>query len=272
MFSKEAIIETMTLDRAVDTLWRMTPVLVVLAGLLLAEWRWPWRSAQPRRWAANAALGGLSFLAVLLLPIASMTAAAQWAAAQSFGLLHLVELPLWLNVLLALLALDLALYIQHRALHSAPLWRLHRIHHLDPMLDVTSGVRFHPFEAMASALYKSLIVLLLGAPVAAAALSATLTLLASLFTHANIRIPQPFERLLRSALVTPALHRIHHSTLPAETRSNFGSVLWLWDRLFGSARAEAAAGEGLTLGVSEMPPVTDLDQMLAEPFKKPAVQ
>lgn len=262
----------MTPDRALDTLWRMTPALLALAALLLAEWRWPWRAAQPRRWAANVALGGLSFLAVLALPLASMAAAAHWAEAQSFGLLRLVELPLWLSVLLSLLALDLALYAQHRALHSTPLWRLHRVHHLDPMLDVTSGVRFHPFEVMASVLYKSLIVLLLGAPVMAAALSATLTQLASLFTHANIRMPRALEGLLRKVLVTPALHRIHHSTEPHETRSNFGSVLWVWDRLFGSAKAGAAAGEQLTLGVSNVPPVTHLDQMLAEPFKKPAVQ
>lgn len=262
----------MTLDRVLELLWRAAPALLVLTALLLGEWRWPWRAAQPRRWAANAALGGFSFLAVLALPLASMTAAAQWAAGQSFGLLHLVKLPLWLGVLLSLLALDLALYAQHRALHWPGLWRLHRVHHLDPMLDVTSGVRFHPFEAMASALYKSLIVVLLGAPVVAVALSAMLTLLASLFTHANLRLPQPLEALLRRVLVTPALHRIHHSTLPHETRSNFGSVLWVWDHLFGSAKAQAAAGEALTLGVEDAPPVTHLDKMLAEPFKKPAVQ
>ncbi|MES2885404.1 MAG: sterol desaturase family protein [Pseudomonadota bacterium] len=250
----------------------MTPVLLVLAGLLLAEWRWPWRSAQPRRWAANAGLGGLSLLAVLALPLASMTAAAQWAAARPFGLLHLVELPLWLSVLLSVLALDLALYAQHRALHAPLLWRLHRVHHLDPMLDVTSGVRFHPFEAVASALYKSLIVLLLGAPVAAVALSATLTLLASLFTHANLSLPCRLEGLLRTVLVTPALHRIHHSTVAEETRSNFGSVLWVWDLLFGSARPHAAAGEALTLGVEDAQAVTHLDKMLAEPFKNSAVQ
>ena len=257
----------MTLDRAVEAIWRTAPTLLVLVTLLLAEWRWPWRAAQPRRWAANTLLGGLSFLAVLLLPLASMTTTAAYADAHGTGLFNLVGAPLWLSMLLSLFALDLALYAQHRALHGPLLWRLHRVHHLDPMLDVTSGVRFHPLEAAASALYKSLVVLLLGAPVVAAALSATLTLLASLFTHANIRISPPLESLLRTVLLTPALHRIHHSTVPAETRSNFGSVLWIWDRLFGSARSIAAAGEGLTLGVADVPQQIRLANMLAEPFQ-----
>ena len=263
----------MTLDSALtDLILRMLPALLVLAALLLAEWRWPWRAAQPRRWLSNAALGGLSFLAVLALPLASMTTAAQWAAERHFGLFNQLALPLWLSLLLSVLALDLALYAQHRALHWGVLWRLHRVHHLDPMLDVTSGVRFHPLEALASAFYKSLVVLLLGAPVQAAALSATLTLLASLFAHANISLPVAVERLLRTLLITPALHRIHHSRIAAETGSNFGSVLWVWDRLFGSARPHAADGEALRLGVGQQPALTDLGKMLAEPFKPRAVQ
>ncbi len=271
-----AIIETMTLEGlpplTTDALLRAAPALLVLAALLLAEWRWPWRAAQPRRWAANALLGALSFLAVWLLPLASMTAAAHWAAAQPFGLFNHLTLPLWLAVPLSVLALDLALYWQHRALHAAPLWRLHRVHHLDPMLDVTSGVRFHPLEAAGSALYKSLIVLLLGAPVLAVAVSASLTLLASLFAHANIRLPARVERVARTLLITPALHRIHHSTLSDETRSNFGSVLWLWDRLFGSARAASARGEALTLGVEHEPPQITLGKMLADPFNRRPIQ
>lgn len=256
----------------IDTLLRLLPALLVLAGLLLAEWRWPWRAAQPRRWAANAALGGLSFLAVLTLPLASMTAAAQWASAQPFGLFNLIPTPHWLTVLLSLLALDFALYAQHRALHGRWLWRLHRVHHLDPMLDVTSGVRFHPLEAIASAFYKSLVVVLLGAPPLAAALSASLTLLASLFAHANIRLPWVWERALRRVLITPGLHRIHHSTVPGELASNYGSVLSLWDRLFGSAIAVSQQGESLTLGVSHHRAETRLGKMLAEPFQASQVQ
>lgn len=251
---------------------RLTPALLVLATLLFAEWRWPWRAALPGHWLSNLLLGGLSFLSVLVLPLASMTAAAQWAAAHDFGLLNQLALPPWLRIILALLALDLALYAQHRALHTAPLWRLHRVHHLDPMLDVTSGVRFHPLEAVASALYKSLVVLLLGAPVAAAGLSALLTLLGSLFTHANIRLPAWAERGLRKLIVTPALHRIHHSTIAAETQSNFGSVLWLWDQLFGSAKAQSTAGEALQLGVENESGQTRIAKMLLEPFHRRPVQ
>lgn len=251
---------------------RTLPGLLVLLALLLAEWRWPWRAAQPRRWAANAALGGLSFLAVLALPLASMTAAAQWASAQTVGLFNLIPTPHWLAVLLSVLALDLALYAQHRALHGRWLWRLHRVHHLDPMLDVTSGVRFHPLEAVASAFYKSLVVVMLGAPPQAAALSAALTLLASLFAHANLRLPGGWERALRSVLITPGLHRIHHSTVPGELGSNYGAVLSLWDRLFASTVAVSQHGEALTLGVAAHAPETRLGKMLAEPFQARQVQ
>lgn len=251
---------------------RLATVLLVLAALLFAEWRWPWRDALPRHWLGNLLLGGLSFLVVLALPLASMTAAAQWATAHDFGLLNQLAMPLWLRITVAVVALDLALYAQHRALHTTPLWALHRVHHLDPMLDVTSGVRFHPLEAGASALYKSLVVLLLGAPVAAAGLSALLTLLGSLFTHANIRMSARLERWLRKLVVTPALHRIHHSMVAAETQSNFGSVLWLWDHVFGSAKARSQAGEALQLGVENLPTQTSIAKMLKEPFHRPPVQ
>ena len=266
----------MELDRVLamltDSFWRMTPALLVIAALFAAEWRWPWRAAQPRRWLPNLTLGALSMLTVLVLPLASMTAAAHWAGAQDFGVLNRISLPLWLSVLLALLALDLALYAQHRALHGPALWRLHRVHHLDPMLDATSGVRFHPLEAAVSALYKSLVVLLLGAPVLAVSLSVVLTTLASLITHGNFRLPARADALLRRLFITPSLHRIHHSTRPEETASNFGSVLWVWDRLFGSARAAAHAGEALSLGVQDHPAQTNLSKMLLEPFQHRPVQ
>lgn len=250
-----------------DNLWRMAPALFVLAALFVAEWRWPWRAAQPQRWLPNLSLGALSLLAVLALPLASMTAAAHWASTQQFGLLNLITTPLWLSVLLSLFALDLALYAQHRALHWPGLWRLHRVHHLDPMLDATSGVRFHPLEAAASALYKSLVVVLLGAPLLAVSISVALTTLASLITHGNFRLPMRADALLRRLFITPSLHRIHHSVRSAETASNFGSVLWVWDRLFGSAKAAAQDGEALTFGVQGHSPATQLGKLLREPFQ-----
>jgi len=260
------------LNPSSDLLWRMAAAVLLLAGLFAAEARWPWRSAQPRRWLPNLALGALSMLTVLALPLASMTAAARWAEAQHFGLLNLIALPPWLAVTLALLALDLALYAQHRALHLPGLWRLHRVHHLDPMLDVTSGVRFHPLEALVSALYKSLVVALLGAPLLAVSLSALLTTVASLITHGNFRLPLRVDAGLRWLFITPSLHRIHHSVRRAETASNFGSVLWVWDRLFGSARAAAQDGESLVLGVQDHPPETQLSKLLREPFQRRTVQ
>lgn len=255
-----------------DRLWRVAAVVLLLTALFAAEARWPWRSAQPHRWLPNLALGALSLLTVLALPLASMTAAAHWAQAQHFGLLHLIALPQWIAVPMALLALDLALYAQHRALHLPGLWRLHRVHHLDPMLDVTSGVRFHPLEALASALYKSLVVVLLGAPLLAVSLSALLTTVASLMTHGNFRLPLPVDSGLRWLFITPSLHRIHHSARCAETASNFGSVLWVWDRLFGSAKASAQEGEALLLGVDGHAPQTQLGKLLREPFQTPTVQ
>lgn len=255
------------------TLWRLSPVLLLLALLLLGEWRWPWRKAQPRRWLANLALGGLSSLVIGLLPLASMTAAAHWAAAHQFGLLRLLPLPNWLAIALSLLLLDLAIYIQHRALHTQPwLWRLHRVHHTDPMLDFSSGLRFHPLEALASALYKSAVVALLGAPPAVAAAFALLLLAASLFNHANVRLPEGFERALRPWLVTPPLHRIHHSAVPGEVQRNYGTLLSVWDRLFGSALAVSAAGNAMVMGLPDQPEQTNFTKMLADPLQAPRVQ
>lgn len=256
-----------------EGVWRLAPALLLLLVLAAAEWRWPWRAAAPARWWGNLSLGALSALITAVLPLASMSAAAQWASDHGFGLLHWLTLPPLLAGLLAFVLLDLAVYAQHRALHSVSLlWRLHRVHHSDVMLDVTSGLRFHPFEAAVSAFYKAAMVALLGAPLPAAIAFAIGLNLASLFTHANIRLPQRLDRMLRWLFVTPALHRIHHSAAPGELMHNYGFLLNIWDRLFASWRAEPLHGEALQLGLPGAVGEQRIGKLLADPFLSPRVQ
>lgn len=256
------------LQAGFEVLWRLAPAIAVLALLLAAEWRWPWRAPQPRRWLGNLALGGLASLLLAFLPLASMAVAAQWAAVHHFGLMNQLALPPWLAGTLAFVALDLAIYLQHRTLHTVPLlWRLHRVHHLDPMLDVSSGLRFHPFEAVASALFKVGVVAILGTPPLATLVYAVALNLSSLITHANIRLPAALDGALRRLLITPSLHRIHHSDMPGEVQCNYGTLLNVWDRLFGSWLAVSAAGESIRIGLPDRPTETNFVRMLADPLK-----
>lgn len=216
--------------------------LIALLALGAAELRWPWRTAQRGRWAANLGLGLLNIALLAILPWLGANAAAHSAAQHGWGLLRLLPLPSAVSFALAVLLLDLAVYGQHRLMHQLPLlWRLHRVHHSDVALDASSGLRFHPLEAVLSALYKSAITVALGASPAAVALAALLLTVGSLFNHSNITLPG--ERWLRALLVTPRMHRIHHSSLMAETNSNYGTFLPWWDILLGSYCAQAAAGE-----------------------------
>ncbi|MDZ7736662.1 MAG: sterol desaturase family protein [Gammaproteobacteria bacterium] len=150
---------------------------------------------------------------------------------------------MWLAVVVSFLALDLLIYGQHIAFHKIPwLWRLHRVHHTDTAIDATTGVRFHPIEIVLSMLLKMLGVALLGAPVLAVILFEVVLNATSLFNHANINLPLDIDRWLRRVVVTPDMHRVHHSVVRRETDSNFGFNLPWWDRLFGTYRAQPQAG------------------------------
>lgn len=236
------------------------PVLIIaaIAGLfllfagveLLVPFRQPGQP-RPQRWRTNLALFALDTLAVRLLVPGAMLGAALVAGERGWGLLNLVALPGWLAVVLALLALDFALWLQHRATHRVPmLWRIHRIHHADRDFDVSTAARFHPFEIVLSMLYKMAVVVALGPPVLAVVLFELLFTAATLFNHSNIQLPPWAEGPLRRVLVTPAMHRIHHSVRRAETDSNYGTLLPLWDRLLGTYVAEPEHGQrAMTIGL-----------------------
>lgn len=205
------------------------------------------------RWVTNLALFAIDTIAVrLLLPLA-MVGSAMLATERGWGLLSLVEVPPWAGTAIAVIALDMALYWQHRATHRVPLlWRLHKVHHSDPQFDVTTAARFHPFEILASMLYKMAVVVTLGLPALGVFVFETAFAIATLFTHANFAFGERIERFIRTVLVTPGMHRIHHSELQRETDSNYGTMLSGWDRLFGTYAECAASGpDAITIGLAE---------------------
>ncbi len=241
-----------------DASLRLAVMLGVLATLLLVEALWPRRARSfPRhlRWRTHLALavlgaGVVRVMAALSLPLVAV-AAAEWARVQQFGLFNVIDTPLWLEALIAILLLDLAIWAQHLATHHLPLlWRLHRVHHADRDIDTSSALRFHPLEIAASMLFKTTLVLALGiAPVAVLIFEILLNGMA-MFNHANVRLPIGLDRRLRPFVVTPDMHRVHHSVIVAEQQSNFGSGLSLWDHLFGTYTAQPASGhDAMTLGL-----------------------
>lgn len=174
----------------------------------------------------------------LVMPILAIELAFQLET-KGFGILQQIALPKFATFLISLTLLDLAIYIQHVIFHKVPfLWRLHRVHHADTVFDVTTGVRFHPGEIIFSMFYKLILVLLLGPSAAAVLMFEVLLSSSSLFTHANARMPRNMDSLLRWFIVTPDMHRIHHSNQTDEALTNFGFNLSLWDRLFGTYRTD----------------------------------
>ena len=249
-------------------------VLVAMAGWELAAPRR--RQDIPRviRWTNNLALVVVDTIILrLTLPILAV-GLAQMTEARGWGLFNALDVPLWLAVPLSILLLDLAIYLQHVLFHAVPgLWRLHRMHHADLEFDVTTGLRFHPVEIVLSMVIKLAVVMALGAPALAVLLFEVLLNATALFNHANIRLPAGVDRVLRWVVVTPDMHRVHHSVIPAETNSNFGFNLPWWDRLLGTYRAQPKAGhEGMTIGIKQFRTRRDLwlDRMLIQPLRGPA--
>lgn len=254
---------------------RLATFLGVLAATALAEAVWPRRAralARRARWPANLALVALNTMAVrFVLPVSAVLLAGR-ATERGWGLLALVEWPAAVEWLLAIVALDLAIYLQHVLFHAVPaLWRLHRVHHADLDFDVTTGLRFHTLEIVLSMGIKLGVVAALGPAAWAVVLFETLLSATALFNHANLRLPPGVDRLLRLLVVTPDMHRVHHSVDPAEMNRNFGFNLPWWDYLLGTYRAAPAAGHaGMTLGLAECrePRETNrLPGMLAMPWR-----
>jgi sterol desaturase/sphingolipid hydroxylase (fatty acid hydroxylase superfamily) len=250
----------------------------VLLAVALAEHLLPRRErtlARGRRWPSNLGIVVLDTLVVRLLFPLGAVATAMLAERLGWGVLNAAQVPFWLALPLAFLVLDLVIYLQHVLFHAVPaLWRLHRMHHADLDFDVTTGARFHPLEIVLSMLVKLTVVVALGAP-AVAVLAFEMALNATaMFNHANLRLSPGVDRVLRLIVVTPDMHRVHHSALPAETHSNFGFNFPWWDRLLGTYRAQPSAGhEGMTIGVPEIRDPTEqrLDRMLTQPFRLPPV-
>ena len=253
---------------------RLGVFLALLGALALAEYRWPRHSAAParaRRWPSNLGLAIVDTLLLrLLLPWLAVDAA-MYAQTHGIGLLHWVALTTSADWLLTIVALDFLIYWQHRLLHLIdPLWRLHRVHHSDVALDVTSAMRFHPLEILLSMGIKIPAILALGAPPRAVLLFEILLNGFALVTHANLTLPLRVDRLLRRVLVTPEMHRIHHSVLREERDSNYGFHLSIWDRLFGSYRdAPRDAPESFRLGLPAFRAAHEqtLWALLTQPFR-----
>jgi sterol desaturase/sphingolipid hydroxylase (fatty acid hydroxylase superfamily) len=230
------------------------------AGVLLLMTLWealaPRRPASGgwRRWLSNLSLVAVGNLAARLLVPLGAVAMALLAEERGWGLLRVTGVPWWAAVVLSVVALDLAVYLQHVMFHAVPLlWLLHLVHHADLHFDATTGVRFHPVEIVLSMFIKLEAVALLGAPPEAVLLFEVLLNATSVFNHGNVSLPGWLDWLLRLFLVTPDMHRVHHSVDPRETNSNFGFNLSWWDHLFGTYRSQPARGhEAMTVGLAQV--------------------
>ncbi|WP_417747228.1 sterol desaturase family protein [Rosistilla oblonga] len=225
----------------------------------MAAWEWlaPRRKLTLKRqwrWSGNIGLVVLNGLLVRLLVPMTTVGAAVYAQTQGWGLLNIVDWPMWLEVAIGILVFDLAIYGQHMLFHAVPLlWRLHMVHHADMDFDVTTGLRFHTFEILLSALIKLAVVIVLG-PAAIAVVAFEVMLNAtSMFNHSNVSIPLRLDRVLRFLVVTPDMHRVHHSIIRREANSNFGFNLPWWDYLFRTYVPQPKDGhEHLSIGVKEL--------------------
>ncbi len=258
--------------------YRLLAFAVSLLVLLVWEWRAAARSRDvPRRvrWSGNFGLGVLDALLVRIVFPAGAVGAAVLASRHSVGLLNQWPAHRGAAIAASVLVLDLVIYLQHRLFHIAPvLWRVHRVHHADPELDVSTALRFHPIESLLSMLLKAVVVVTLGLPAAGVLVFEVLLNSAAMFNHSNALLARGAEPVLRRILVTPEMHRVHHSTVAAQANTNFGfSVSW-WDRLFGTYAAPAPdcnAPIGLPDGAADAAHVR-LGSMLVMPFRSPAAR
>ncbi len=242
-----------------DSLIRLGVFIGVFVVMALIELGWPKRTliaSKGRRWLTNVGISVtaaflLRLMAAIAVPVAAI-AAAFYAQRHGIGLLNTVAWPAWLKIVIALVVLDLAIWAQHLASHKIPiLWRLHRVHHADRDIDVTTAIRFHPVEIALSMLWKIVVVVPLGASPLAVFLFEVILNACAMFNHANVALPGWIDRPLRLLIVTPDMHRVHHSVLRREHDSNYGFNLSLWDRLFRTYTAQPQGGhQGMTIGLT----------------------
>ncbi|MGH1352497.1 MAG: sterol desaturase family protein [Methyloligellaceae bacterium] len=261
-----------------DGAWRLVIFIAVLISLACIELIIPRRelkTAKSHRWFTNLSIAMIGNAAVRLmgmvaLPIVAMSAAI-YANSKGWGILSNVEMPLWVQIIISVIVLDLAIYLQHVASHHIPfLWRLHKVHHADRDIDVTTAVRFHPGEIVLSMVYKVGLVFVLGPPVFAVFLFEVILSSCAMFNHSNIRLPEGLDRVLRLFIVTPDMHRVHHSVRVNETNSNYGFNISVWDYVFGTYIRQPEDGhEGMRIGLEEYqsPKPTRLGWSLLLPFR-----
>ncbi len=246
-------------------------VFTLMAGWELLAPRRSLTVSKVVRWTNNLGLVFLNTVILRLLFPAAAVGVAVFASANGWGVLHHFAVPLPVAVVLSLVALDFIIYLQHVLVHAVPvLWRLHRVHHADPDYDVTTGSRFHPIEIVLSMLIKSAAIVVLGAPPLAVVIFEIILNAMSLFNHGNVRLPLGIERALRLIVVTPDMHRVHHSVEGNEANSNFGFNLSLWDRMCGTYIDQPRKGHSaMTIGINdyrEPRVVSWLPGILALPF------
>lgn len=246
-------------------------ILVVMALWESVSPKRPWKGERRFRWTNHLLLSVINtMVARIVIPVA-LGAYALHMESVGFGALHLLDVPYWIKVAAGALLLDLVIYWQHVMFHKVPiLWRLHRMHHTDVDFDVTTGIRFHPIEIALSMLIKFAFVAILGAPALAVLIFEVLLNGTSMFNHGNVRIRPALDRALRWFVVTPDMHRVHHSILRHETDSNFGFNFPWWDRIFGTYRQFPQEGyEDMTIGLPEFRDLaeTRVDRLITQPFR-----
>ena len=246
----------------------------ILAAMVVWEFLAPRRDERIGRWArwpSNIGVVVLDTVLVrLLFPIGAV-GLAMLAESRGWGLLNAFDIPAWAAIPVGVILLDLAIYLQHVLFHAVPaLWRLHRMHHADLEFDFTTGIRFHPIEILLSTGIKLAVVAALGTPAVAVLIFEILLNATSMFNHGNVELPARLDRVLRWIVVTPEMHRVHHSIKPRETNSNFGFNLPWWDCLFGTYRDQPEAGHvGMSIGIEQFRDAREqrLDRMLTQPFR-----
>ena len=253
---------------------RLAVFLGIFAAVAIGETLAPRRSrslSRLARWPNNIGVVVVNTLVVRLAFPTAAVGLALLGEVRGWGLLNLIDLPFWLSVVIAVVVLDGVIYLQHVMFHAVPaLWRLHRMHHADQDFDVTTGARFHPVEILLSMVLKLGAVAARGPPALGVLIFELLLNATAMFNHGNWRLPLALDRGLRWFVVTPDMHRVHHSIVPEETNSNFGFSLPWWDRLFGTYRDQPAAGhDAMTIGIEQFREPADqrLDKMLIQPFR-----
>ena len=257
-----------------ETQIRLVSFISVFAVMAIWELIAPYRRlryTRLQRWPHQLTLIVINSIVLkLLFPVAAI-GSALWAASEGFGIMNMASLEYWVAIPLSIALLDLAVYGQHLVAHRWNwFWRIHRTHHIDTDYDLTTGLRFHPLEMVISMLYKMLFIVLLGAPTYGVLIFEIILSGSALFNHSNIGLPKKIEPLIRGLIVTPEMHRIHHSTLPNEHNSNYGFFLSCWDRLFQSY-TDLASNDDRTmpigLKIMREPKHKRIDQILMIPFR-----